>query len=123
MASRSGFVGYLPARAGRWNEVRPDRPWRRCSRVRTAMAQQIADLGQGRSLLEHLGRQAGAKQVRGSISRLNARSFQCPVHQRAAGETDQRRYVPDEYAKTGTMGSELAQIGGHRRACFDRLGH
>jgi hypothetical protein len=33
-----------------------------CSRVRTAMAQQITDLGQGRSLLEVLGRQAVAKQ-------------------------------------------------------------
>jgi hypothetical protein len=50
------------------------------------MAQQIANLGQGRSLLEHLGRQAVTKQVGASIRRLNAGSVQCAVHQRADGD-------------------------------------
>ena len=91
------------------------------------MAQQIANLGQGGSLLEHLSRQAVTEQVGASIGGLNSCSFQCPVHQRTncegVGEPDQRRFAPDEYATTGTIRSGLPQIVGHRCAHFDRQGH
>src|ERR1700737_3080417 len=78
-----------------------------CGCVRTPMPQQIANLAQGGSLFEHLGRQAVTEQVGASMGGFNSCSLKCPVHQRTdcdgVGETDQRRFAPDEYAATGTI--------------------
>src|SRR5258708_21925528 len=106
MAFRSDFIGHLRAKAERWAKRDHVDLCVDCGCVRTPMAQQIANLGQGGSLLEHLSRQAVTEQVGASIGGLNSCSLKCPVHQRAdcdgVGETDQPRYAPDEYATTGT---------------------